>query len=78
MNFFLPVSIVSVDGKQHLNVVVFCALVGFSLLKKYLTFRRGKKKQEYLESQKLQELGEPQESSFLPKNSGEECAGALS
>ena len=33
-------SIASVDGMQYLNEVVFNALVGFSLLDKYLTFGR--------------------------------------
>jgi hypothetical protein len=38
--FFSCLSIVSVDGKQHLREVVFSALVRFSLLKEYLSFGR--------------------------------------
>jgi hypothetical protein len=43
---FSRLSIVSFDGKQHLSEVVFSALVGVSLLEKYPTFGRGKRKQQ--------------------------------
>ena len=48
VNFLPFLSIASVDGKQHLSEVVFSALVAFSLLGKYPTFRQGKI-QTYLE-----------------------------
>ena len=49
---FSCLSIASVDGKQHLSEVVFSVLVAFSLLEKYPTFGRGRKKRNktaYLE-----------------------------
>jgi hypothetical protein len=45
--FFSRQSVASIDGKQHLSEVVFSALVGFSLLEKYPTFRLEKKKNRH-------------------------------
>ena len=53
---FSRIFIASVDGKEHLNEGIFSALVGFSLLEKYPTFRRGtarSRREPYQESKDL-------------------------
>ena len=67
---FFRLSIASVDDKQHLREVVFSALVGFSLLGKYPTFRWGTArthKNVYIK--RIRSLANCRSLVFLPKKS---------
>ena len=66
---FLPLSIVSVYGKQHLTEVVFSVLIGFSSVRKVSDLWVGTARNRREPYQEIKEPGKPQESGFSLKKS---------